>query len=114
MALTAAAHEAMLDHLASLVDNVSAHTAAPNASGSNEVTGGSYARQAITFNSAATENLDSSNTPVIPIPGGTTVTHVGLWDAATFLGSIALGSPETFASDGTLTVADLDIAAAAA
>lgn len=78
MPFTTAGKNQMLDNLG--VTHVSAHTADPGDTGANEVSGGSYARQSITFGAAAAGALDSSNTPVIPIPAGTTVTHLGFLD----------------------------------
>ena len=109
MPFTNTAKNSMLDGLPALY--VSAHTAAPGETGLSEVSGGSYARVAVTFNAAATGNLDSSNAPVLNIPAGTTVTHVGVWDAATagnFMGWHDI-TDEAFGSDGTLTVSDLDL-----
>lgn len=111
MALNSTALDAMLDHLDTLVTHVSAHTADPGATGLNEVSGGSYARQSLTFAAAASGNLDSSNQPVIPVPAGTTITHLGLWSAlsgGTFYGSVDIVD-ETFASVGQYTVNDLDV-----
>jgi len=50
------------------VTHVSAHTGDPGETGINEVTGGSYGRQSVTFTTASAGNLDSSNVPTIPIP----------------------------------------------
>lgn len=111
MALTSGALDAMLDHLDTLITHVSAHTALPDGAGSNEASGGSYARQSITFAASSAGNLNSSNTPVIPIPAGTTITHLGLWSAltvGTFYGSVDI-TDETFGSAGNYTVTDLDV-----
>lgn len=99
----------MLDTLAPAF--ISAHTGDPADSGVNEVSGGSYARQSITWNAAAAKNLNSSNVPSIPIPAATTVTHLGFWDAlsgGTYLGSADI-TDETFASAGTIVVVDADL-----
>lgn len=99
----------MLDALAPAF--ISAHTADPVDSGTNEVSGGTYARQSITWNASAAKNLNSSNVPSIPIPAATTVTHLGFWDSLT--GGVYLGSAdivdETFASAGTVVVTDADL-----
>lgn len=111
MALNDTALDAMLDHLDTLITHVSAHTADPGTTGTSEVTGGSYARQSITFAASSAGNLNSSNTPVIPIPAGTTITHLGLWSAlsaGTFYGSVDI-TDETFGSAGNYTVTDLDV-----
>jgi hypothetical protein len=77
----------MLDAGAAILDQVSLHTAYSN-TGTNEVTGGSYARQAITWNAASAGALDSSNAPSFSVPSGNTIRFVGFWDAAP--------SPDTF------------------
>ena len=106
MALTILARNAMLDGIG--ITLVSLHTGDPGENGANEVTGGTYAQQSITFSAAASGNLDSSNTPVFDVPSGTTVTHVGYWAGATFKGGDAVTN-EVFASDGTYTLTDADI-----
>lgn len=74
---------AMLDGsgLAGQLDQVSLHTAW-SATGANEVTGGSYARQAITWNAAASGALDSSNAPSFSVPSGNTIRFIGFWETA--------------------------------
>jgi hypothetical protein len=71
--------EAMLDALAALLDEVSLHTAF-SLTGTNEVTGGSYARQSITWNAAASGALNSSNAPSFSVPSGNTIRFVGYYD----------------------------------
>lgn len=80
-----------------------------------EISGGSYARQAIAFNAAATDPDgatidDSTNGAVIPIPAGATVDAISGHSASTsgtllFLDEV---TPEAFAGDGTYTVTDVD------
>lgn len=113
MPLNDTAKNLMLDDLAASAIFVSLHTADPGTTGTNEVTGGSpaYARKSITWNAAATANLDSSNQPVFDVPSGTTITHVGYWSAVTagtFYGSGDI-TDETFAAQGTYTLTDADI-----
>ncbi len=71
--------DAMLDALAALLDQVSLHTAF-SLTGANEVVGGSYARQAITWNAAASGALNSSNAPSFSVPSGNTIRFVGYYD----------------------------------
>ncbi len=109
----------MLDRLAQLAVYTSMHTADPGATGTSEVTGGTYARKAITWVAAASGLLDSSNTPVFDIPAGTTIAYAGFWSALTggvFYGAdllVAAGSttasPETFTSAGTYTLNDANL-----
>ena len=91
----------------------SLHTASPGDSGANEVSGGSpaYARVAITFGAAAAGAISASNQPAFDVPGSTTVTHVGFWDASTagnFLGYADV-TDETFGAQGTYTLTDADL-----
>ncbi len=78
---------AMLDALAARLDQASLHTAW-STTGANEVSGGSYARQSITWNAAASSALNSSNAPAFSVPSGNTIRFVGFWDTA--------ASPDTF------------------
>lgn len=94
------------------ITHVSAHTASPGDTGTNEVSGGGYARVAIAFSAPAAGTMDdSTNGATITIPAGTTVTHIGFWSASsagTFLGYADV-TDETFASAGTYTVTDADL-----
>lgn len=74
--------------------HVSAHTGTPGDSGANEVTGGTYARQPITFSAPSAGNLDSSSQPTIDIPAGTTVTDLAFWDALTAGNCVATAKPK--------------------
>ena len=104
----------MLDRLAQLAVFASIHTADPGTSGSAEVTGGTYARKAITFSAASGGTLIASINPVFDIPAVTTITHGGFWSAAsggTFYAQdelVADGepAPETFTAAGTYTLTD--------
>lgn len=65
---------------------LSLHTASPGQTGANEVTGNGYARVAVTFGTDT--NGAGSNSGVVTFTGPTpgnwgTVTHIGVWDAAT-------------------------------
>ena len=104
--ITVAAKNALLDSLG--INQVSLHTADPGETGANEVTGGTYAKKAITMDPAALGNLNSQTVPVLDVPAGTTITHVGFWAGATFKVGVAI-TAETFASAGTYTLSDADI-----
>lgn len=85
---------------------VSLHTADPGNTGANEVSGGSYARQAMTFSNVGSNPTVASNTGVVQYPTATapwgTITHFGIWSASsggTFLGSAAVTTPKTIATD---------------
>ena len=66
----------------------------------------------MTWAAAATGAKASSAQVVFDVPGGNTVSHLGYWRGATFLGSRALRNAgntadqtETFTGQGTYTVA---------
>ncbi len=78
---------AALDAMVALLDQASLHTAF-STTGANEVTGGSYARQANTWNAAASGAVDNSNAPSFSVPSGNTIRFIGFWDT--------VPSPDTF------------------
>jgi hypothetical protein len=80
MAYTVAAENAALDGIGAAATWISAHTADPGSTGTNEVTGGGYARVQTTWSPAAGSSKTGS-TAVLNIPAGTTVTHWGLWSS---------------------------------
>jgi hypothetical protein len=105
---SAAAKNYMLTQLAGVCVYASLHTASPASTGTNEVTGGTpaYARKAMTWNSASTGSMTLSDTPLFDVPPTTTITHVGLWSAATagtYYGYIAVTN-EVFAAQGTYQI----------
>lgn len=105
MALNSNALNVMVNALAAAGTYISAHTADPSTGGANEVTGGSYARQQTTWG-AASNGTRAGSQVTIPIPAATTVTHWGVWSAATggtFYGSYDMAD-ETFTSGGNLLV----------
>lgn len=113
--LVNAGKHVMLDAFGTSAGFASLHTADPGTGGTSEVSGGSpaYARKAISW-AAAASGVKSNNAGIVfDVPGsGTQITHLGFWTAATsgtFLGSRALDTPQTFATQGTYTVASGDI-----
>lgn len=108
MSASQAALDVMLDALAAAGTYISAHSAAPDGTGSNEISGGSYARQQTTWGSKSgtTTRSRAGSQVTVPVPSGTTVTHYGQWSAAssgTFYGSVDV-TDETFGSGGNLLV----------
>lgn len=91
---------------------LSLHDADPGLTGADEITGGSYARQACAFDAAsskATQNAAAESFTGMP---AVTVTHVGIWDASTagnFLWGGALAASKTTNSGDTFTFADSDV-----
>jgi hypothetical protein len=82
---------------------LSLHTGDPGLTGLNEVTGGSYVRQACALTAAASGHTDNSglisftSMPAIAAPG---VVFGGLWDAST-VGNFLVGGPMTPAAQLT-------------
>lgn len=110
MALQTPLLNAMAEAGGDMAVTASLHTADPGSGGGSEVVGGSYARQAITWGTAAGGTISSSATITFAVPGGTTVTHVGLWSGADeWLGGITLSSPESYGADGTYELTTLSI-----
>lgn len=98
----------LLDGFAGGVSFVSLHTADPSTDGSSEVSGGSYTREAVSWDSADSGSVSSNASVVFDVPGSTTITHLGYWSASTsgtFYGSRALDTNQTFATAGTYTIA---------
>jgi len=112
VALNDAALELMADALAAEVTHLSLHSSTPNSSGSNEVTGGGYSRQSVTWNVDQDGDLTLASTVSFSGPSEGTVTHVGLWDASSsgnFYGAFALSGDTAFNSAGQYNVTQLTI-----
>ncbi len=93
---------------------VSLHTADPGETGASEVSGGSYARQACAFDAAASGATANSALETFSSMPAVTVTHAGLWDAASsgnFLMGGALATSKVLNSGDTFEIAigDLDV-----
>ena len=103
MAYSTSARNAALDGVGALGTFISMHTADPGTTGASEVSGGTYARVATTFAAAANGQKTGSQV-TLNIPASTTITHWGLWSAAsagTFICGGALSSSSTYSSAGT-------------
>jgi hypothetical protein len=108
MALNNNGLNAQVGGLTAVAAFASLHTAEPNASGNNEVTGGTYSREGITWAAASGGTAVSSAEIVFDVPSGVTITHLGYWSASTsgtFYGSRQLDTSQTFSSAGTYTIA---------
>lgn len=107
----ATAKNVMLDALAAVMTRVALHSGDPGAANAadNELAGGGYARQAITWNAAAAGAIDSSNAPAFSIEGGDTVSWVSFWNTA---GTVRYAkkdvTDEAFGAAGTYTLTDAD------
>ena len=93
------------------------HTADPTDAGTGaECSGGSYARQAITFNAAhaTAGTIDNSSAEEITNMPACTVTHIGIWDASTsgnllFHGAVSASKTVTSGDTISLAAGSLDI-----
>lgn len=73
------------------VDELSIHTAFPDATGSNEATGGSYARKSIVFPVAADRQRKWTGFIDLSVPAGT-YGWIGMWQAGEFVARAPMGS----------------------
>ena len=87
---------------------VSLHTADPGLTGTDEVTGGSYARQLASFGAPADggggRQIDNPAAISFTLMPAVTVTHVGIWDALTagnFIYGDVLTASQVVNSGGT-------------
>lgn len=93
MPISTAGRNAALGGLA--VTHASLHSGHPGDSGANEISGGGYARVAVTFAAASGGVRAQTGSADFTVPAGATVQHVGFWTAltgGTFLGFQPLGS----------------------
>lgn len=103
-----------LDAMAADLVSVSLHEATP-VGGSNEVSGGTYTRQTPQWAPADTGVVGIDSSLVFDVPGGSTLTAVGLWaddGGPVWMGYIDLDDEESFGADGQFTVTALTITAA--
>jgi len=88
---------------------VSLHTADPSTTGASEVTGGSYARVAVTWNSPSSGSVTQSNALSINLPASTTASYFGVWSASTsgtyYIGGALSPAITTGTSAGVVTIA---------
>lgn len=91
-----------------LLAYVSLHTGDPSTTGANEVSGGSYVRQACTWNAASNGSKTNVTMMTFQTPGTTPVTFFGGWSAAT-AGTYGIGAALT----SSVTAATITVAAGA-
>lgn len=111
-----AAENAALNGLAgvgstNVIPDVSLHTADPGTTGASEnANSGSYARQACSWNAAASGAMTNSSSLTFSTGGTVAVTHFGTWSSATYgAGTYAIGG----ALASSVTAASITIAAGA-
>jgi hypothetical protein len=88
---------------------VSLHTADPTTTGGNEVSGGSYARVAVTWNAASSGTVTNSGALSINLPASTTASYFGVWSASSsgtyYIGGALSPSITTGTSAGVVSIA---------
>lgn len=106
MAFTTTAKNYMLDQVGTAIT----HVALFNGSGV-EISGGSYARQSVTWNAASAGSKTASNAPVFQVPAGAVVATVRLYTAIT--GGTEYANydavDETYGGAGTYTVTSITL-----
>src|SRR5690606_10831768 len=105
MAYKNEAKHVMLNALKEAITHVSLHSAYPATSG-NEISGGGYERQSVTFSNPSGGAIQFSNQPQFSVPAGATMAAVGFWSAASAGTSYADAQvdTETYANPGTYTL----------
>ena len=88
---------------------VSLHTADPGTTGASEVSGGTYARVAATWNTPSSGSVTNSGALSINLPASTTAAYFGVWSALTtgtyYIGGALSPSVTTGSSAGVVTIA---------
>ena len=80
MAFVTAGRNSMLNYIGTQITHLALYT---DVGATTEVTGGTYARKAVTWNAASSGSMTASNAPVFDVPAGTTVRAVGFMSAVT-------------------------------
>jgi len=96
------------------IATASLHSGAPGDSGANELSGGGYARQAVTVSAANAElagSIDITNQPTFSVGAGSTVDFAGFWSGEgtpKFLAWFDVAN-EVFSGAGTYQLTDVDL-----
>lgn len=112
MAFTSDLYHPMLSAAADTAVTVSLHTGNPGTTGDNEVPGGDYERQSVTWNNPAGGAITAADEIefLVPALGSDEVTHVGLWnEAGDWLGDAPASTPQPYPTAGTATVEVLNL-----
>ena len=105
-----------LDGLGANITHLSLHTSDPALTGANEATGGTYARQSVTFSAAAAGKRASVGQQVFTgVPAGS-YSWLGYWGAlsgGTFYRAKQFAQPITLSAQGSVTITDASLEVAA-
>ena len=106
MSYTTDAKNKMLTALRADIDAISIHTADPGTTGTNEVTGGGYARVAVTTadwgaaSATTAGEVQLNNDKAFDGPAAANALFYGLWDDTVFLGGGAITGDTVFNAEG--------------
>lgn len=75
----------------------------------DEVTGGGYSRQSITYDAAVAGNRNASALPEFDVPAGTTITHFALWMGGNRIAEGPLPANESYTKVGKYQLTDSDL-----
>lgn len=117
MALQTVALNDGVDGIVASISHVSIHTADPGGTGANEVSGGGYARQAVTWAAASGGSRSATATLSFSAAGSTAAGFCGLWTAltgGTWYGGNANTGDTAFNAAGDYDLTSLSVAVAAA
>lgn len=93
----------MLGALRAEITHISIHTDNPSTTGTQEVSGGGYARWAVDtgdFNTVSGGAFTTNKDHEFSGPANEDATHVGIWDGSTFLGGGAITGDNLFNAEG--------------
>jgi hypothetical protein len=114
MPVTDAVLDAAVDGATAVLVYASIHTDDPSTTGANEVTGGGYARQEVTWNPSTGGIATADGTLSFSGPPGEDAKYLGLWSAqsnGTFRGAAELSGDQTFNASGEYQVTTLTVTA---
>ncbi len=115
MALTDATINTGVDALTAIMGFASLHDADPGLTGADEITGGGYARLAVTWDPATGRVAALNGTLEFSGPASASVSHIGLWSAVsggTFRGGDALTGDTAFNASGEYNVTSITLTGA--
>lgn len=101
---TDSAKEVMLQALKDELTVLSLHSGDPGTDGSNELSGGDYTRESVTFGTITAGEMYVTNAPEFDIPANGVVNHVGFWAGTNFRGSTPVTEETYSVNGGTYTV----------
>lgn len=105
MPLVVAEENNLADVQKARLSYISLHTGDPGSTGTNEATGGSYARQSLTWGSSSTGSAVAGQVSFSVNAGN--YTHIGFWDsvsAGTYRGGNPLAAAQNLSSAGIVKV----------